>query len=109
MTHKTMADWFAGLPRQMPEAALPLAVYAAVIEWPSYFADAESSLILARTEAERDEEIRQEILSTADALINTEWGQAIDAVTSEDWRDWLDALDETTIGQPFVSTYTREV
>ncbi len=84
-------------------------IYAAVIEWPARLADAEPSLILARSEVERDAEICDEISETARMQSADTWTRAITKADSEDWQDWLEALDEHAGEQPFITTYTREV
>lgn len=84
-------------------------IHAAIIEWPARFTDAEPSLILARTEQMRDEEIGSDILETAHMQSDDAWTAIIDSTGSEDWRVWLEALDEHAGEQPFVTTYEREV
>ena len=105
-THRTLADYYAGLPVQRPQL---VTIYAAIIEWPSRLADAEPSLILARSEAERDEEIGEEIRGTAGMQSADTWTHAIDETGSEDWRDWLASLDEHAHDQPYVTTYERVI
>ncbi|WP_406245856.1 hypothetical protein ACI7YT_12510 [Microbacterium sp. M] len=102
-THQT-----AGLPR-VPEHALPAKIYAAVIEWPEPLSDASPGLILARSESERDAAIYLEILETADALTEPDWREAIAATNSTDWRDWIEPLELTPYGNPFITNYERTV
>lgn len=90
----------------------PITIYAAVIEWPEGFEPADPTLILARSEADRDRQIAEEIAETARMLTASDWRDAIDANSTpegDNWQDWLDPLEETSYGQPFVTTYTREV
>lgn len=89
-----------------------ITLHCAVIEWPSLLEPIDPALIVARTEAERDEQIADEIIETARALASAEWREAIDANSAAEgnnWADWLDPLAETSYGQPYVTTYEKEV
>lgn len=83
-------------------------IFAAIVEWPEPLSSAEPGLILAHSVGERDEMIAAEIRDTADALTEPEWRDALTGV-GDDWLDWMEPLDLTSYGQPFVSTYEREV
>lgn len=102
-THRTMADYFAGIPQNI---APPQTLYAAVIEWPGLLSPA-PALILARSQGERDAAIYLEIQNTADQL--PEWRDAIAATGSSNWRDWIEPLRNTVYGGPSVTEYERTV
>jgi hypothetical protein len=107
MTHKTMADFFAGLPRQMPEAALPLTVYAAVIEWGVPYDDKAPTLIMARTRDEARQKARDAVAAMSEELDGEEpeW----DAALSEPgWGDFKYALCDAQSGV-FITEYEQEV
>lgn len=106
-THRTMADYYAGLPVQQPQ---PVTIYAAVIEWPSRMTDAEPSLILARSEAERDEKIAAEIRDMAKAQSAPGWssfsaGHLYYPRIMEAWIVGPSHPDD----QPVITTYERTV
>ena len=108
-THSSQAG-LASFRGHMPPTRIT--IYAAVIEWPSWMSDADPALILARSESERDKQIAEEIAETARALAEPDWRDAINANSNAEggnWRDWLDPLDATSYGQPFVTTYEMEV
>ena len=84
-------------------------IYAAVIEWPEPISDADPSLILATTEAERSAEIISDLRETGDLLTDPEWREALAGVDSAEWSDYTEALENTRYGSPFVTTYEREI
>ena len=83
-------------------------IFAAVIEWPELLSDAEPGLVLAHSVGERDEMIAAEIRETAGMLAEPDWRDAL-ADAGDDWLDWMEPLELTSYGNPFVSTYEREV
>ena len=83
-----------------------MTIYAAVIEWPD---SAEPSLILAHSERERDAQIAAEIRSAAHDLLEPDWRNVVNVNPGDNWQDWLDRLDSTAYGQPFVALYERDM
>lgn len=84
-------------------------VYAAVIEWPHDIADRDPALILARSLSERAAGIIAEIREVADLLTDPEWRGALADIDSTEWPDWVDALELTRYGSPFVTEYERDI
>lgn len=82
-------------------------VYAAVIEWPGESED--PTLVLASSQEARAAEIAAEIRETADMFTDSDWVDAIASTGTDEWAEWLDALDATRHGRPWVSLYEREV
>ena len=84
-------------------------IFAAVIEWPEPMSDSSPTLVLARSIEARSAEIADEIYETAEALTENDWRDAITATGSDDWEQWLDPLELTPYGRPWITTYEREV
>lgn len=84
-------------------------IFAAVIEWPATLDSADPTLILSTSIEQRDAEVADEILETAEVLTEPDWLIQIQESESNKWSDWLDALDATPYGRPWVTTYEKEI
>lgn len=86
-----------------------ITIYAAVIEWPGELADADTRLILAVDESDRDVQIAEELRDMAASLTDPQWRNAIANADGVPWLGLVEMLEETEYNSPFVSLYTQEV
>lgn len=88
-------------------APQPVTIYAAVIEWPYPYDDADTEIVMERTPEARAAEVRRIIEQFADDVSDGDITGNLAKVAHLEGEEWLAAVPLWDL--PFVSIYERTV